>query len=527
MRGLAAVKVARNDAAGALADLARASALQSETPDARLAAQINLEKGRALHLGGRLTESQAALQQARGVFKSADSAAELVSTDDELAVVAAALGEWRAAYAVKAEAAQQQEQLLSRQLDQRFAILKVEYDSAAQEQENRALLRENAATGSALAQSRRVRQLQGIVIALGVALGAVLIWLVILNRGRARRMGSLAMTDELTQAPNRRAVLAFLSRLLKRPEAAPCAILIMDIDFFKRINDQHGHAAGDEVLKLVAAAVRDLVTAPAFFGRLGGEEFLIVLPDADLAAARRFAEALRQSVAAINTRAAIPGHAGVTTSVGLTVSMAGADDPGRYAGTRRHGAVCGQALGPQLRAGRTGARRSAPGRCPALDCWKKPWCWKAPRIRASASLKAAGAASLPGTSAADALRLHPDSCAAGKRARPASPRPRPPRDHSPAPTPARHAAPSAVLSACCAHTTGAPSRSAWNCMSRASRLPPPSTRNSRTARPESACMAFNTSVLWKAMASRVARAICAAVVPRVSPTSAPRACGSQ
>jgi diguanylate cyclase (GGDEF)-like protein len=329
LRGLAAVKVATGDAAGALDDLARASALQSGTPDARLAAQINLEKGRALHLLGRLAESQSVLQQARSVFQSADSAEELVSTDAELAVVEAALGEWRAAYAIKAEAAQTQEQLLSHQLDQRFAILKVEYDTAAQQQENRALLRENAATGRALEQSRRVRQLQGVVIALGVALGAVLIWLVILNRSRARRMGSLAMTDELTQAPNRRAVLALLSKLLKRPEVPPCAILIMDIDFFKRINDQHGHAAGDEVLKLVSDAVRGAVSAPAFFGRLGGEEFLIVLPDAQLQEARRFAEELRQRVAAINTRTAIPGHTGVTTSVGLTVSMAGADDPGR------------------------------------------------------------------------------------------------------------------------------------------------------------------------------------------------------
>ena len=246
------MKVARNDAAGALTDLARAAQLQSETPDARLAAQINLEKGRALHLAGRLVESQAALQQARRVFQSADAAAELASTESELAVVEAAQGEWRAAYLDHTEAAQQQVQLLSRQLDQRFAILKVQYDTAAQEQENRALVRQNAATGSALAQSRRVRQLQGVVIAMGVALGAVLIWLVILNRGRALRMGSLAMTDELTQAPNRRAVLVLLSKLLARPESAPCAILIMDIDFFKRINDQHGHPAGDEVLKLVS-----------------------------------------------------------------------------------------------------------------------------------------------------------------------------------------------------------------------------------------------------------------------------------
>jgi diguanylate cyclase (GGDEF)-like protein len=141
-------------------------------------------------------------------------------------------------------------------------------------------------------------------------------------------MGSLAMTDELTQAPNRRAVLSLLSGQLKRPEASPCAILIMDIDFFKRINDQHGHAAGDEVLKLVAAAVRSVVTAPAYFGRLGGEEFLVVLPEAGLAEARRWAEALRQKIAAIDTRAVIPGHVGVTTSVGLTVSMTSTDEPG-------------------------------------------------------------------------------------------------------------------------------------------------------------------------------------------------------
>jgi len=327
MRGLAAVRVARGDASGALAQLERAAALPAAAADARLGAQIDLEQGRALRLAGRLPESLAALQRAHGVFQSAASAPELVTTENELAQVEAALGQWRAAYTDQANAARQQEQLLSHHLDQRFAILKVEYDSAAQDQENQALLRENAASGIALAQSRRVRQLQGVVIGLGVALGAVLTWLLILNRSRARRMGSLAMTDELTQVPNRRAVIAHLALLLKRPEPAPCAMLIMDIDFFKRVNDQYGHAAGDEVLKLVAAAVRSTVVPPVFFGRLGGEEFLIVMPDAELTAARRFAEVLRNCVAAIDTSRVIPGHAGVTTSVGLTLSVPADDDP--------------------------------------------------------------------------------------------------------------------------------------------------------------------------------------------------------
>ncbi len=270
LRGLAAVKIAHSDATGALDDLARAAVLQSQTSDARLAAQINLQRGRALRLVDRLPESVTALQAARAVFVSADSTAELAATDGELALVDAALGEWRAAYLAKSEATQYQEQLLSRQLDQRFETQKLEFNKAAQTQENRSLLRENAANIDALSQSRRVRQLQVVIIAMGVALGTVLIGLLIFNRARARRMGSLALTDELTQVPNRRAVLGRLGDLLKTPEARPCAILIMDIDFFKRVNDQHGHAAGDEVLKLVAGAVRTTATEPAFYGRLGG-----------------------------------------------------------------------------------------------------------------------------------------------------------------------------------------------------------------------------------------------------------------
>ena len=73
-------------------------------------------------------------------------------------------------------------------------------------------------------------------------------------------------------------------------------MLIIDIDHFKSINDQHGHAEGDEALKLVAATLRADVHEPAFIGRLGGEEFVVVMPGADFDQAYRLAERFREGV---------------------------------------------------------------------------------------------------------------------------------------------------------------------------------------------------------------------------------------
>ena len=114
-------------------------------------------------------------------------------------------------------------------------------------------------------------------------LAALLATLAVHQWRTTHRMRTLAMTDELTGVPNRRAVLRGSSRSWPQPNAPSCAMLIIDIDHFKSINDQHGHAEGDEALKLVASKLREEVQEPAFIGRLGGEEFVVVMPGADLA----------------------------------------------------------------------------------------------------------------------------------------------------------------------------------------------------------------------------------------------------
>lgn len=318
--GLASVDNATGDPNGALGALERAADLQRQTPDARLNAQIQQVRGTALQKLQRGAEALPALEQSAAVFRQANSLEELGATYDELAVVQAQLGDWQSAYRYRSEAQATGEKLLHNQLDQRFAALKVEFDTATKDKENALLLGQSAADQKALAQERRANTLQTIVILLSLLLLSLLTILVLYQRRGARHMRVLAMTDELTGAPNRRAVLAHLAALL-RSDAQVCSILIIDIDNFKSINDLHGHPVGDATLQQFTTKLCNAIAEPAFFGRLGGEEFVVVLPDTDLHAAHLSAEQIRMLVPSIDLSRWLGGRR-ITVSIGVTASTA-------------------------------------------------------------------------------------------------------------------------------------------------------------------------------------------------------------
>lgn len=114
-----------------------------------------------------------------------------------------------------------------------------------------------------------------------------------------RRAEALAHTDELTGLHNRRAFFALGEKLLLEAarHAQPVAALMLDLDPFKHINDAYGHSAGDKVLKSVARVLRPLIRAEDVLGRLGGEEFALLMSDATEAQAYEAAERLRVAVA--------------------------------------------------------------------------------------------------------------------------------------------------------------------------------------------------------------------------------------
>lgn len=113
------------------------------------------------------------------------------------------------------------------------------------------------------------------------------------------RMSRLSLVDELTGCMNRRAVNEALQRdvTAARREGYDLAVIAFDIDFFKRINDTRGHAVGDLVLVEVVRRVQASIRTTDKLGRVGGEEFLVVLPDTNLLTAASIAERLRGVIA--------------------------------------------------------------------------------------------------------------------------------------------------------------------------------------------------------------------------------------
>jgi diguanylate cyclase (GGDEF)-like protein len=115
----------------------------------------------------------------------------------------------------------------------------------------------------------------------------------------------LASTDYLTQLRNRRAMWQNLQMDAERMhrEQRPLSALVIDIDFFKKINDTHGHRVGDRVLQTVAGCLTNSLRAGDYVGRWGGEEFLAVLPGADIIQSAEVAERCRHHLESLRLKA--------------------------------------------------------------------------------------------------------------------------------------------------------------------------------------------------------------------------------
>jgi diguanylate cyclase (GGDEF)-like protein len=133
----------------------------------------------------------------------------------------------------------------------------------------------------------------------------------------------IANHDPLTGVANRRAFDAALRRELERRTAPharrdgdgdPLALMIVDLDDFKTINDDHGHPAGDAVLRQTAERARSVLRSTDLLARIGGDEFAVIAPGAHGENAERLAEAIRTAVAISDPRSAVPSPA---VSVGL------------------------------------------------------------------------------------------------------------------------------------------------------------------------------------------------------------------
>lgn len=144
--------------------------------------------------------------------------------------------------------------------------------------------------------------------------------LVVMNKERAdERNHKLAMRDELTGLINRRSLLESLEQHLStaKRHGQPLSVLMIDIDFFKHVNDSHGHLAGDKVLRAMVDTIAQRTRTQDLLGRLGGEEFLVILPNTTVEGALRLAETLRKAVEVMPFQVVSGEPIAITVSMGL------------------------------------------------------------------------------------------------------------------------------------------------------------------------------------------------------------------
>ncbi len=225
--------------------------------------------------------------------------------------VMARLGRWQAAYeSLRARAD------LDRALEQQ----------RAQEQQIRLRLAFNRESDQRELQAMRARSEQSLALqqaqAAALALFTVLLAVAAVFGWRklrqARRLQVLASSDELTGLPNRRAMLAYADQALEAARLArvPLSLLMIDVDHFKRVNDELGHAAGDAVLRRLATLLPAELRGDDRVGRIGGEEFLAVLPNATLEQAVAVGQRMRDRLA--TAPLALEGRPrAVTISIGV------------------------------------------------------------------------------------------------------------------------------------------------------------------------------------------------------------------
>jgi diguanylate cyclase (GGDEF)-like protein len=145
--------------------------------------------------------------------------------------------------------------------------------------------------------------------------------LTLVNSRLRHQLRQRAITDELTGTMTRRALSEMAPALVEQQQAnhREVAVLMLDLDRFKAINDTYGHVKGDAVLRMAAGVLQTHARVDTLLARYGGEEFIAVVPVDDLPAARRVAERLRLAIEGADWVSTMGLASGVTVSVGVAM----------------------------------------------------------------------------------------------------------------------------------------------------------------------------------------------------------------
>jgi len=298
--GMARSLAILEDHSGALSYLKAANIILSDSSNIELKVGVLLLWSVAARKLDNLNDSQNALESAYEITNKypSEMAQKKLELDYESAQLNFALGNYEIAYQQLFDFTENNADFHKKKRELAIAVARERQQTDLKEREHQLLNQEKTVQQKAIDSEQKQKKIL-VVIAVLLALGLFGFTLLLQrNHNMKKSLEQLSITDELTQIANRRYVMQRLNTEFERSRryGHKLSVSIFDIDHFKQLNDSLGHVIGDEVLKKVARVAKDLIREQDLVGRIGGEEFLIVFPHADLDAAYKVCERLRKSV---------------------------------------------------------------------------------------------------------------------------------------------------------------------------------------------------------------------------------------
>ena len=320
--GIAESQIALGQPDAALNMLRQARAGYAAEHDASSEDMLLMITGQALARRGQHAEALARYEQALPLIQQDGNERYLAMLFKAQAASKEALGQAGAALADYKRYTDLQMKLQGKMRLEQSRMLEYEYEIRLRDFENRQLRAEATIKQQEVAALEALRRWQWLAIGLGVLLMTLLALLAWRQWRKSRRLRDLTLLDPLTGVANRRGIEREAARAIggaTRPGDS-VSLLILDLDHFKAINDRHGHAAGDRVLRAAADAWHTVLRGCDPLGRIGGEEFVVVCADTTLEQALVVAERLREATAALLFDDVDPGLR-VTVSIGVAQSQ--------------------------------------------------------------------------------------------------------------------------------------------------------------------------------------------------------------
>jgi diguanylate cyclase (GGDEF)-like protein len=302
----------------ALIALQKAEADFSAIADAGDEGMVQFERARALAGLGQQQKALDDYNHAEAAFDASGNPRYQEMLHEAKAQTLEAGGQSAAALAEFKRYIKAHDEVQHQRADQQAQMLREQFDSDRSRLENARLRAEQALKERQLEALQGVRAWQQTAMGLLAVLLGLLALQVIRQLRKLRSWKRMASIDPLTGVANRRGVEHFTRAAMRqaRAQREPLAVLALDIDRFKSINDRFGHSVGDRVLQHIAQACNEALRDRDLLGRIGGEEFLAVLPQSTLAQAADIAERLRCLVEALAAED-LPAGLRITISVGF------------------------------------------------------------------------------------------------------------------------------------------------------------------------------------------------------------------